>query len=517
MENHALAIGTMKTACKIMAYPQAVPPLRVRMERAVEGPFPALLAKSLDAVLEGREGVIRIRNIALNVNHSGEWDETALARLIASKLASALANLLDSSPEAVRIWPDHDAYMASFVEYKLGLAHEPDWAFPEFAPLRHLSPEQAAAEVLKSRPSVFAALAANGRRVGNPHRVASRLGTATTADIVSAWVQMPNVLAQVVASSFDDAELANLILTNGAISEPDMHRRILILIAEEIASTGNTNLPKLVAMSVAVVALAALMTDKAIGAMHSGALSSAIAGFPATAESLPDAVAAFLKRIAADAAGAAFLARLERTVSEIAVPNAAGRTGKAAKAKTKGQARQTLYSNFAGFALLIPDIVRLGMHRHLGQNGLRKTILGIAEPEMRQRLEMDWLLLALFPEDDTGSHTAFPPVPLAASASIAPESRSLLTDREGADGWGDLLLGAFASRLPGLRASSRGYLIRQFLAVPGRADISDEAIVVTLDGPALAVVLKMAGLSGDQMQIPFSGNRLLVLKLGDSR
>ena len=517
MENHSLAIGTMKTACKMVAYPEAVPPLRARMDRAVEGPFQALLSKYLELVLGDRDGVIRIRELKLDLFHSGEWDETVLARLIASKLAAALASLLDSSPEALRIWPDHDAYMASFIEFKLGLAHEPDWAFPEFAPLRFLSPEQAAAEVLKSRPSVFAALAANGRRVGNPHRVASRLGTPTAADVVSAWVQMPNVLAQLVASSFDDAELANLVLTNAAISEPDMHRRILILIAEEIASTGNTNLPKPVAMSVAVVALAALMSDKAFGTVHIAALSSAIAGFPATALPLPEAVAAFLKRIAAHTAGTAFLDKLERAFSKIAMRDAAGHKGKVAKAKPKSQANRTLHSHFAGFALLIPDIVRLGMHRHLGQNGLRQTILGLAEPEMRQRLEMDLLLLALFPEDNTGSDLEFPPVPLTAIANIAPESRSLLTGREGADGWGDLLIASFASRLPGLRASSRGYLIRQFLAVPGRGDITDDAIVVTFDGPALAIVLKMAGLSGDQIPVPFAGNRLLILKLGGGR
>jgi hypothetical protein len=517
MENHSLAIGTMKTACKVVAYPQAVLPLRACMERAVGGPFQALLSKSLEPVLGSRDGVIRIRELKLDLFHSGEWDEAVLARLIASKLAAALASLLDSSPVAVRIWPDHDAYMASFIEYKLGLAHEPDWAFPELAPLRFLAPEQAAAEVLKSRLSVFGALTWNGRRVGNPHRIASRLGTATAADIVSAWVQVPNVLAQLAASGFDEAELAKLVLTNAAISEPDIHRRILMLIAETTATAGNTNPLQLVAMSVAVVAVAALLADKAFGAVHHGALSSAIAGFPATALPLPDSVAVFLKRIAADAGGSAFLDRLEVAVSETAIPNAASRKSNAAKAKIKAQTHQTLQSPFAGFALLIPDIVRLGMHRHLGLNGLRQTILGIAEPEMRQRLEMDWLLLTLFPNDDTGSDLEFPPIPFSAIASIAPEARSLLTGREGADGWGDLLIASFASRLPGLRASSRGYLIRQFLAVPGRADITDDAIVVTLDGPALTIVLKMAGLSGDQMPVPFFGNRLLILKLGGGR
>jgi hypothetical protein len=516
MENHALAIGTMKTACKLMAYPQDVPQLQARMERAVEGPFPELLAKSVEQVLEGREGVIRIRNIALTFNHSGEWDEKVLAQLIASKLAAALASLLDSSPEAVRVWPDHDAYMASFIEFKLGLAHEPDWAFPEFAALRLLSPEQAAAEVFKSRPSVLGALAANGRRVGNAHRIASRLGTGTTEDIVSAWVQMPNVMVHLVPSSLDDAELSDFVQKIAAISEPDMHRRILMLLVEIATQAGTANMPKLIAMSVAAVGITALMTDKTFVAVHRETLSSAIAGSAAAALPLPEAIAGFLKRIAAQAAGTAFLDRLVNKASETVKAEAARRLGKGVKEKARSPSRQTLHSSYAGFAFLIPDVLRHGMHRHLGQNGLRETILSIVDQDMRQPLETDALILALFPEDDD-SQPEFPPISQAAIATLAPESGPLLTGREGADGWGDLLLASFASRLPGLRASSRGYLIRQFLAVPGRADITEDTIIVTFDGPALAIVLKMAGLSGDQMPVPFFGNRLLVLKLGGSR
>jgi uncharacterized membrane protein len=516
MENHALAIGTMKTACKVVAYPQAVPPLRTRMERAVEGPFPAFFAKAVEPVLEGRQGVIRIRNIAINVNHSGDWDESVLAQLLASKLATALANLLESSPEAVRIWPDHDAYMASFVEHKLGLAHEPEWAFPEFAALRLLSPEQAAAEVLKSRPSVMIALAANGRRVGNTHRIASRLGMATAADIVSAWVQSGGIEAPFASFNFDETETTGLIHTNAAIGEPDLPRRILKLIAEMAKESTHADMAKLVVMSVAVAAMVALATDQTFGLVNRGALISAIASLPVSDLPVPKAVAVFLKRVAAQAEGTAFLNTVEAKVSRIVLRDKHGAPGKSARRKAKAPSLQTLHSAFAGFVLLLPDMVRLGMHRLVSQRGLRESILAVVDPDMRHHLETDALLLALFPEYDDRTQD-IPPVPQSALASIAPESRSLVTGREGAEGWGDLLLASFASRLPGLRASSRGYLIRQFLAVPGRADITGEAIAVSLEGPALAIVLKMAGLSGDQTPIPFFANRLLIIKLGGSR
>ena len=83
MENHELAIGIMKTACSVAAYPQAVAPLRTRLERSVVGPFPAQLAKAAEPVLHGRNGVVRIRNLKLDLAHHGEWDVQTLAALIA--------------------------------------------------------------------------------------------------------------------------------------------------------------------------------------------------------------------------------------------------------------------------------------------------------------------------------------------------------------------------------------------------------------------------------------------------
>lgn len=517
MENHELAIGTMKTDCRIAAYPQAVAPLRARLERSFEGPFPALLAKAAEPVLQGRDGVFRIRNVKLDLAHHGEWDEKTLAELIASRLAVTLARLLDAPNDTIRSWPNHDAYMASFIEYKLGLVHEPDWAFPEFGPLRLLSPEQAAAEVLKSRPDVFAALAVNGRRVGNAHRVAARFGAATAADIVKAWLSIPGMMAEPVpADLFDDGSP----LTAGILSDPqsaDIHQQILKLVCELALQSENRQMPQLISAAIILAAMAALQADKAFLAVHGHAPSSAITTLAAGTLPLPTSIAGFLKQAVSRHGAAENFDRLFGQISGEAAQGHAGKSASKRMLKTGKPKLQTIHSPFAGFALLLPDIVRLGMHRQLSSTGLRDAVLAIADPEMCGRLEHDEFLLSLFPEVEGEPEPPFPPIPGAIIAMLAPESRHLMTGRESAGGWADLLLASFATRLPGLRASSRGYIIRQFLAVPGRADITDTSIIVTLDGPALAIVLKMAGLSGDQMPIPFFGNRLLILKLGGSR
>ena len=517
MENHELAIGIMKTACSVAAYPQAVAPLRTRLERSVVGPFPAQLAKAAEPVLHGRNGVVRIRNLKLDLAHHGEWDERTLAALIASRLAATLANLIDTASDSVRSWPDHNAYMASFIEHKLGLAQEPDWAFPEFVPLRLLSPEQAAAEMLKSRPNVFAVLAANGSRVGNACRVAARLGAVTAADIVNAWMGLPGVAAEPFATDFADPGLPIPLQVLAGTRSADIYQQILMLVSELVIRQDKRDMLRLIKTAVIMAAITKLQADKPFMALHGLTPLAAVTEQAAAELPLPNAIARFLKQAVAENDAPEILDRLFDQVSGDVISGPAKKHAGKRRAQAGKATLQTIHSPFAGIILLLPDIIRLGMRRHLSRNALRDSVLAIADPEMQPRFGQDELFQTIFPEEEIGTESPVPPVPDALIAVLAPESRQLVTGREGADGWADLLLASFASRLPGLRASSRGYLIRQFLAVPGKADITGEAIVVTLDGPPLAIVLKMAGLSGDQLPIPFFGNRLLFIKLGGSR
>lgn len=517
MENSALAIGTMKTSCQLVAWPEAVAPMQARMERALGGAFRERLGKSLEPVLEGQGGVIRIRHLTLDLTVSGEWDEQALAALIASKIATTVAGLLESSPSSVRIWPDHDAYMASFVDYKLGLVHEPEWAFPEFEPLRLLSAEQAAAEVLKSRPSVLSALAANGSRAGNPRRVAARLGSASAAAIVTAWLATAAFADRSLPADMMGDWLAGAARLSNAVAEPDVYRQIIALMLELSLQQGKPDRTFLVIFAVTLVAVTKLSGDSVFQAKRTGPLSVCIASLPASAIFLPEAITAFLKRLAGQSMGSQLLDRIEEAVLKAKSPSQTSLAKLSPTNKAGKPAIRIVFSPFAGFALLLPDIVRLAMFRQLGQSGLRETVMSMGGAQMRERLEADEFLLALFAPDEEGERPVYPPVPAAALATLAPESRQLLTGLDGAEGWGNVLIASFASRLPGLRASSRGYLMRQFLNIGGTAEISKDSLVVKLEGPPLAVVLTMAGLSGDQMPLPFFGNRLLVLKLGGGR
>lgn len=476
-----------------------------------------MLAKAAAPVLEGREGVIRIRSLKLDLAHHGEWDEKTLASLIAAKLFAALAVLLDGPADSIRFWPDHDSYMASFIEHKLGFYHEPDWAFPEFSPLRLLAPEHAAAEVLKARPSVLPVLAANGQRVGNALRVATRLSAATAEDIVQTWMRMPDVPAELLPMDPADPGLPTLLRMLEGTRSADIHQQILILILEMALQPQKRAMPQLITTAIILAAIATLIADKAFSTVHGRPPSATIAELPAGALPLPAAVTALLKKVTADQSAQIIVDRLFELVSGQTERSPASASRKKGKLATGPVRLQTIHSPFAGFALLLPGIVRHGMHRHLSKSSLRQVVLAIADAQMRERLENDELLATLFADVDDRTEPEFPPVSGTMIAMLAPESRHLVSGREGADGWADLLLAGFASRLPGLRASSRSYLLRQFLAIDGKAEIAKDAIVVTLDGPPLAIVLKMAGLSGEQMPIPFFGNRLLVLKLGGDR
>ena len=49
--------------------------------------------------------------------------------------------------------------------------------------------------------------------------------------------------------------------------------------------------------------------------------------------------------------------------------------------------------------------------------------------------------------------------------------------------------------------------------MPGRLELTEEVVTVTLEGPPLAVVLAMAGFDGAQAPLPHLGDRLLVVAL----
>lgn len=519
MENHALGIGLLKTDCSVLAYPQAVAALRSTMDRALEGPFSDMLASAAEPVLAGHDGVIRIRHISLDLAHSGPFDESSLADMLASRLAAALRKALESRSPDVRSWPDHVAYMAGYVEMRLGFAHESGWAFPDFEALRLLSPMQAALEIVKARPPVLIALAINGQRTGCALRFVDRLDTASSRHLAVHLLDKARAgfgdSSIAAPSHFADVILE--ILRRTTVVGAD--KAILLLICEAGLSADLLETTLLILILTAALAFAFVQIAAEFEQRHGRVPTFAelVSATDISSEILPPHLAAFTNRMAGRTSARLIAEKLHGLLSDEPVqPHLSGRRDKRPAGKGKAKVL-SLSSPLAGLSLLLPDAVRLSLHRHLGVNGLRQALLSVPDADTAARAQSDPLIDFLYPDMRDADDPAFPPVSEAAIVRLAPETRGLIVGRQGAAGWGDLLLASFASRLPGLRASSRAYLQRQFFLVSGRAEITDAAIIVTLDGPPLSIILKMAGLSGDQMPVPHLDNRRLILNMGDQR
>jgi hypothetical protein len=515
MEDASLGIGMLKTVCKVAAYPEGAAALRATVDRALGGSFPKSLAAAAGPVLDTLDGVIRVRKIRLDLAHSGPWDESLLAALFATRLASALRQALEGRSPDVRCWDDPVAYMASYVEMQLGLAHEPAWAFPDFQALTLLSPVQASVEIVRARPAVLLALARNGQRSGSAFRFVDRLDRESAARLVIGL--LATLTADIARNTLlFSAEFAAAMFERlSSIQEQDVNMRILKMASQPTPAMNGQDMPLMLAT--AAMAVSAVHVARAADARYGRPLRVAdLAASGLAKEALPAHLSAFASAMSRDPQA--------RTLVETIIQMLDRAPAAAAKAspgtgQTKRVAAKVLHlsSPYAGVSLLLPDVLRLALNRHLSVNGLRMAILSVLDADVRLRAERDDLLGFLFPIGANEGVAEYPPLAETSLARVAPESRGLVSGRQGAEGWGDLLLASFASRLPGLRASSRSYLQRQFLAVSGIAEITERSITVTLDGPPLSIVLKMAGLAGDQMPVPHLNNRLLVLKVGGVR
>lgn len=506
MADHRVSIGSLRTDATAVATAAEVAPLRGRLDRALGDHLPRLLATACGPVLDGHDGVLRLRRLLVTLDHTGPFDEATIARLLAERVASALRDELAAPGEASRTWPDPESYLAAYVETLLGLDSVPRWAFSEFSALEVLSPAEAAVTVLTSRPAVLSRLARNGAGAGNPARLTDRLDDTMCARL-----------------------LDGLLDTGGGVLAEDV---TAVSAGERAAPPAPADVPR-AALDAALRTLARRPTANPGRAVRAAAVTSALAALPielglaVTAEpptaALPaDLTAAF----PAPARRAAMLLRealADRTVRVALGALTTGarepraHTGRDATAggrirsRRSEDRRSTLFSPVAGLVLLLPGTARLALHRALSPAQLRGVALSALGADARHAAT-DRVVGALFPSDPTAEAGPVPPVPGQVLQSLPDASRDRVASSDPTTRWGEVLVAEFALRLPGLGRSSADYLRRQFFYCPGSLEMSDDEVTVALDGPPLAVVLAMAGLHGDQGPLPhLEGRRLTIL------
>jgi hypothetical protein len=506
VRDHSLAIGALRTVCTALVWPGEQPALRGMLDRVTGTSLPAALSQELDPVLDGLDGVVRIRCLQLDVDYLGQFDEAALAHALAMRIVAALRDALRmGKSDVLRHWPDQAAYLAAYIERRLALTLNPAplWAFEGFGTLDHLPPERAAAEMLCKSPEILISLAQNAAAETDPARFARALDEPSTRALIDALLDpaSPQTVPNALAAAF---RLMDTKLRQLAITEPARAALSLTLIL--LAGTGKPHIREALGAATLVTALLHLRSSRDAQGDRFRLTDTSTAALAETAHNLSPTVITLVRQHLGEPAFRQCMEDIMPDDLPAAPPDVL------ADSVVVEATPDHLYSPIAGIGLLLPVIADLCLPEYLVPRHLFDAVLSILGPDEQAHAVHDPLFASIFPFDRHDPDQPAPPVPEALKTRLAPETLPLLTG-DGANAWGDLTLAAFASRLPGLKASSRGYLQAQFLHTPGRLTFGEESLGLTLQGPDLAIILKMAGFSGVQRKLPHLDNRLLIINL----
>ncbi len=517
LERHRLGIGRLETRCTALAGPAAAARMGAALDRALARALPPALAREAEAVLDGLDGVVRIRRLALRLDLGERFAEGGIAAGLAARIATALRTALARGGGDVRIWPDHAAYLADYVLRRLGLASGPAWPFSELAKLDHLPAERAAAELIRARPAILLPLARASVRLGAADAAVARWPEAACAELALALLRPP----------LEPAERRDLLPALRALAQG--------LPAPAGAGAG-------VALAAATLSLALRSLAAARGPIAGRAVVVAAAAFlaarqlhragpraaapddravspPAAPDRHAAALAAALALVRQDKGCRAVLDELLALEPDTPFSGAAtAEAGRRQRREPGHKAAAALRTPFAGLALLWPSALATGAVEALAPTALAQAAWQTLDAADWPAAAEDPALALLFPVDPRAIDLTRPqpPPPADRLDRLDPAARAVAAAAPAERGWSALLLGDLASRLRGLRGASHGWLALQFLRRPGSVAVGRDTLTVRLDPVPLVVVLRMAGLAGPQQRLKLPGAPRLVLDLGDA-
>jgi hypothetical protein len=496
----SLTLGSVEARCQFVGPAADAFAAERRLERVAREGLPDALAAAVTQVFGARDGVIRIDRIELDLTMSREmFESSALARLWADRIGTALAATLQRSNEAnIACFASHAEFAGAYLEHRFGVARHASFAFADFAPLAHVAPETAAAELLAARPEILVALARSGAGRGDPAWLARRLGPVLSARILDRVAPSPAVADAAAArlvrrliahappgwSSLAGSASA-LALLLGGLAEPSLD--------EAAALDTLAPLARAVAAAAHLASVAPGQIDL-LEAENADALEF-LALSPGQRREATFARTLFAGRAGRRVAAAVHSGLGTRRHWE---PETSAQSGSRSK-RSAAARRPTLDSPFAGFALLLPTLRRLEIDTLLSPGQARALTFAALDPPDRIAPHAEALADLLLP---LPIEPEPPPWP-----RVVPDDPASDT----ATAWAAHLLSAFADRLPGLHGSSASYLRRQFLHVSGMLELEPERLVVRLLRPPLAIVLTIAGMTGEQGPLPWRRERELMI------
>lgn len=517
--SHRVQIGVLETKCEVTGPHARRESIRSAVDLSCRESLPRALTQDLDQALSGLDGVIRIRRLDLTCQSLDPLGP-ALARHISGEiiktlraaLAEAQGHLSAGRARAVdmRHWPDHAAFMASFVLFRLGLTADAPWPYRDFAALDTLSGQEAAVEILAARPETLAAIARHADANALMARVVTALAPNAAANPAAGLLarletdqdaMSPEALAALwqAHSGRFDAALEQIAMAE--IDEAALHLALKVLAAAPPLKSAQEvrQLCRLARTFAALKALAPRLAKLSHGSwparLHALTHDTTL---PPNAARAATVLARQLDQDGGD--------RLLDLLAEGRF-DPPGPTDQTPNQNAGKDALSTgpIQSGYAGIALLLPSFMALGGAALTGPERAA-ALLAALPTDQRADAARDPGIDLMLPYDPHEQ-------PRAAADWPRPTPAPDPTPKEPSDLWSRSILTHFADHLPGLAGSSPGYLAMQFLARPGTVERTEDSLFVTLSPLPLSIVLTMGGHFGPRGALPWLDGRKLVLSL----
>ncbi len=551
----SLAVEQFATRCRVP------PRLRLderRFDEIVRRELPAELPRTLAPRWPGRPGLVRVRRLPVELAVTpADLRSGRLAALWAAALSRVLLETLAAGEDAGGVETaradDRAGWLARFVGHLLDGSAARRWEYDEFRELLSRRTADAALGALLAEPAESAAALARLESSGTLERLLRLLDEAALERLIAALSATARPAAgeltvETLLAVGRPLAAGELPVGTGGLVDRRLALRLFLHLAGEGPSqpAGPPRTPRQVLH--ALTALAELLAaDRRPGARTA---AGARKGLPREVETLlaelrgrsgreplADLLAALAARLPA---GAPETAAADWVTSELAglfllVPLLARwgwpRRVEAALRETPGAIGFFLAGlglAVAGRASAAPERPDPGLTLFAGCEGWLDLagltrFLAAGEPADRRRLA-DELLAAIDPagpprrpgREEPASRFGPPSDSIAAAPGSAPGKRpedASATWLSLFDLLADRLLREWALRVRGFRRARRAFLVRQFIAVPGRVGVEPERITVRLAPHPFQVALRVSGADQPLESVAWLGGRRLELVL----
>lgn len=482
---------------------------------------------------------LRLRLTRAELESGTGADRWALA--IAQAVAQASAG-----PQGAGVWrfADRRAYHAGYVLHRLGLLAAPGGVFAGFGSLDLLSPCRCMAEMLAADPGLWQVLAQDAVAAQALVRAVLHLGGAEAMGLVlglhavgpapalgvpdmtatgfgRVLSQADAVLARVGAGvdpGWQNWPLAQqwlfvaLLLGQAGADDPVLLAGVVLVLLAVVRRnglvTGADVVPALIGVQAGVPDLARLAAGLAGCAAQGGQIAAlVVSALPAVARLMPAVV---------DAPAAA---------APVAEPGPATPGDAKSKPSQTGGCSNSVHfsSGFAGVALVLPLLAedRIGV-AFSARIRLAALALLVRSDRFAAPQDSDFLAALCGTDSLTNSppdrRQGLPDRPHQRDMLFIPAQRhaAIRQAEPGAARLAAWLLARFAATLPGLAASSHGFVQRQFFHIPGEVWIDPDQVTLRLDPVPLQAVLDLGGRIGaDLARLEWlGGQRMSILCSG---